>query len=136
MQSVFLIVHVLVAVGLIGLVMLQHGKGADAGAAFGSGASGSLFGSRGPATFLTRGTAVLAAVFFVTSLSLGYMAGKSVDRRSVTDRVPLQTQQISETTREAVESVPEDDIVPDEPESSGSGSTAGPETSEVPKAPE
>jgi preprotein translocase subunit SecG len=69
-----LIVHVLVALGIIGLVLLQHGKGADMGAAFGSGASGSLFGATGSANFLSRTTAVLAAVFFLTSLGLAYVA--------------------------------------------------------------
>jgi preprotein translocase subunit SecG len=66
--------HILVGLGVIGLVLIQHGKGADMGAAFGSGASGSLFGSSGSANFLSRMTAVLAAVFFTTSLSLSYIA--------------------------------------------------------------
>ncbi len=72
--SVVLVVHILAAVGVIGLVLVQHGKGADMGAAFGSGASGSLFGATGSANFLSRTTAVLAAIFFVTSLSLAYLA--------------------------------------------------------------
>ncbi len=72
--TLILVVHVLAALGVIGLVLLQHGKGADMGAAFGSGASGSLFGSTGSANFLSRTTAVLAAVFFMTSLGLAYMA--------------------------------------------------------------
>jgi preprotein translocase subunit SecG len=63
-----LMVHILAAIGVIGLVLVQHGKGADMGAAFGSGASGSLFGATGSANFLSRATAVLATVFFVTSL--------------------------------------------------------------------
>ena len=65
--SVVLVVHILAALGVIGLVLVQHGKGADMGAAFGSGASGSLFGATGSANFLSRTTAVLATVFFVTS---------------------------------------------------------------------
>jgi preprotein translocase subunit SecG len=69
-----LTVHVLVGISVIGLVLLQHGKGADMGAAFGSGASGSLFGATGSANFLSRITAVLATVFFLTSLTLTYMA--------------------------------------------------------------
>ncbi len=69
-----LVVHVLTALGIIGLVLLQHGKGADMGAAFGSGASGSLFGATGSANFLSRTTAVLAAIFFLTSLGLAYVA--------------------------------------------------------------
>lgn len=72
--SLVLSVHVLVGIGVIVLVLLQHGKGADMGAAFGSGASGSLFGSSGSANFLSRTTAVLAAVFFCTSLGLSYLA--------------------------------------------------------------
>nr|WP_275983204.1 preprotein translocase subunit SecG [Propionivibrio soli] len=71
---IILVVHVLAAIGVIGLVLVQHGKGADMGAAFGSGASGSLFGATGSANFLSRTTAVLAVVFFVTSLSLAYIA--------------------------------------------------------------
>jgi preprotein translocase subunit SecG len=67
-------VHVVAALGIIGLVLIQHGKGADMGAAFGSGASGSLFGATGSANFLSRTTAVLAVVFFLTSLSLAYVA--------------------------------------------------------------
>ena len=69
-----LTVHILVGVAVIGLVLIQHGKGADMGAAFGSGASGSLFGASGSANFLSRTTGILAAVFFLTSLGLAYMA--------------------------------------------------------------
>jgi preprotein translocase subunit SecG len=69
-----LTVHILVGLSVIGLVLIQHGKGADMGAAFGSGASGSLFGASGSANFLSRTTAVLAAVFFLTSLGLTYLA--------------------------------------------------------------
>lgn len=72
--SLLLTVHILVAIVIIGLVLMQHGKGADMGAAFGSGASGSLFGATGSANFLSRTTGILAAVFFATSLSLAYVA--------------------------------------------------------------
>ncbi|MBK5102932.1 MAG: preprotein translocase subunit SecG [Burkholderiales bacterium] len=72
--TLILTVHVLVALSIIFLVLLQHGKGADMGAAFGSGSSGSLFGSTGSANFLSRITAALAAVFFLTSLGLAYVA--------------------------------------------------------------
>ena len=75
--SVVLAVHILAAVSVIGLVLVQHGKGADMGAAFGSGASGSLFGATGSANFLSRATAVLATVFFATSLSLAYLASSA-----------------------------------------------------------
>jgi preprotein translocase subunit SecG len=73
-MTLVLVVHVVTALGIIGLVLLQHGKGADVGAAFGSGASGSLFGATGSANFLSRATAVLAVVFFLTSLGLAYLA--------------------------------------------------------------
>ncbi|HRF06408.1 preprotein translocase subunit SecG [Accumulibacter sp.] len=75
--SVVLTVHILAAVSVIGLVLVQHGKGADMGAAFGSGSSGSLFGATGSANFLSRATAVLATLFFVTSLSLAYLASSA-----------------------------------------------------------
>lgn len=71
--SLVLTVHILVGVGVIGLVLVQHGKGADMGAAFGSGSSGSLFGASGSANFLSRTTGVLATLFFLTSLSLAYL---------------------------------------------------------------
>ncbi|MDX9706222.1 MAG: preprotein translocase subunit SecG [Azospira sp.] len=74
MFSVILSVHILIGIAICGLVLMQHGKGADMGAAFGGGASGSLFGATGSANFLSRTTAVLAAVFFMTSLSLAYIA--------------------------------------------------------------
>jgi preprotein translocase subunit SecG len=69
-----LTVHILIGATIIGLVLLQHGKGADMGAAFGGGSSGSLFGATGSANFLSRTTAVLATVFFITSLALSYIA--------------------------------------------------------------
>ena len=72
--NVAVVVHVLVAMAIIGLVLLQHGKGADMGSGFGGGASGSLFGATGSANFLSRTTAVLAALFFVSSLALAYFA--------------------------------------------------------------
>ena len=73
------VVHVLAAIGLIGLVLIQHGKGADAGASFGGGASNSFFGSAGAANFLTRSTAILAAVFMMTSLALAWQARQLVE---------------------------------------------------------
>ncbi|MDR1163673.1 MAG: preprotein translocase subunit SecG [Candidatus Accumulibacter sp.] len=72
--SIILLVHVISAAAIVGLVLVQHGKGADMGAAFGGGASGSLFGATGSANFLSRSTAVLAVVFFATSLTLAYSA--------------------------------------------------------------
>jgi preprotein translocase subunit SecG len=73
LKTLIIVVQLLSALGVIGLVLLQHGKGADMGAAFGSGASGSLFGATGSANFLSRTTAVLAALFFATTLALTYL---------------------------------------------------------------
>ena len=72
LANMVLIVHVIVAVTIVVLVLLQHGKGADMGAAFGSGSAGSLFGASGAANFLSRATGVCAAIFFVTCLTLTY----------------------------------------------------------------
>jgi preprotein translocase subunit SecG len=77
MQTLVLVLHILAAVGIVVLVLLQHGKGADMGAAFGSGSAGSLFGSAGASNFLSRMTAVLASVFFATSLGLTYFSAPS-----------------------------------------------------------
>ena len=74
LQTLLLVLHLLVAVAICGFVLLQHGKGADMGAAFGSGASGTIFGAAGSANFLSRTTAILAAIFFATSLGLTWYA--------------------------------------------------------------
>jgi preprotein translocase subunit SecG len=91
LNNILLVVHVLIAVAIVGLILLQQGKGADAGAAFGSGASGTVFGSRGSASFLSRATAVLATLFFITSLSLAYLASSSAKSASVVEK--LKTEQ-------------------------------------------
>jgi preprotein translocase subunit SecG len=85
--NVIIVLHVLVALGIIGLVLLQHGKGADMGSGFGGGASSSLFGATGSANFLSRATAVLATIFFILSLVLAYLATTQPrDSGSVVDR--------------------------------------------------
>jgi preprotein translocase subunit SecG len=73
-MNIIVVVHVLIALAIIGLVLLQHGKGADMGSGFGGGSSGSLFGATGSANFLSRTTAVLATLFFLSSLGLAYLA--------------------------------------------------------------
>ena len=94
-QKAVLIAHTLIAIGIIALVLLQRGKGADAGAAFGAGASGTVFGSRGSGSFFSRATAVLATAFFATSLTLAYLSSQRVstdesliDPTVVTDEQP------------------------------------------------
>ena len=82
MQEFLTVAHLFLALGLVGLVLIQHGKGADAGAAFGSGASGTVFGSQGASNFLSRTTAILAALFFVTSIALGYFAMQTTGQKT------------------------------------------------------
>jgi len=90
-ETILFVLQILVAITLCGLILLQHGKGADMGAAFGSGSSGSLFGAAGSANFLSRTTAILAAVFFLTSLGLTYLGmghSKSSAVQGVMQEVP------------------------------------------------
>jgi len=82
-------VHVIAAVALVILVLVQHGKGADMGAAFGTGSAGSLFGSSGSANFLSRSTAVVATIFFITSLGLTYIYSRPAQDSGVMDRVDV-----------------------------------------------
>ena len=77
MSTILLIVHVVMSLAIIGLVLLQRGKGADAGAALGGGSSGSMFGARGASNFLSRSTSILAALFIINSLALAYLASRS-----------------------------------------------------------
>lgn len=89
LHTITTVFHVLLAAGIVGLVLIQRGKGADAGAGFGAGASGTVFGARGSASFLSRTTAMLAVLFIITSLSLAYMGGRQTQTApsSVIDRV-------------------------------------------------
>lgn len=115
MDSILIIVHLFVAAALVSLVLLQQGKGADMGAAFGSGSSQTVFGARGSANFLSRTTSVLATVFFLTSLSLAYFAGQGRQVESVVDRLdgvaPIEAAQDAMQQAPAMEDVP---VVPDE----------------------
>jgi preprotein translocase subunit SecG len=79
LHSLLVTLHLALCVGIVGLVLIQRGKGADAGAGFGAGASGTVFGARGSATFFSKATAVIATLFFVTSLALTYVAGKPAE---------------------------------------------------------
>ena len=83
MEKFVLVIHVLAALGVIGLVLLQHGKGADMGASFGSGASGSLFGVSGSSNFMSRATAICVLIFFTTSLTLAYLSSHKTGTGSV-----------------------------------------------------
>ena len=107
MQTVLVVVHLFLAIGLVALILIQHGKGADMGAAFGSGASASVFGSRGAANFLSRTTAILAAAFFVTSLALAYFAMRSTEPETLMDQVPATV-----TSESVLPDVPEAPAMP------------------------
>jgi len=85
-ETLVWVVHVITAIVLVGLVLMQHGKGADMGVSFGSGSAGSLFGSSGSANFLSRSTAVAATVFFITSMTLTYLYAHPSQQQGVMDR--------------------------------------------------
>ena len=130
LETMLLVVHLIVAAGICGLVLLQHGKGADMGAAFGSGSSGSVFGAAGSANFLSRSTAVLAALFFASSLGLTWFATTHDTSKS------LMQQGVVE------KSAPKDGELPTVPgtppagepaKSAPAGEPAGSKSSEVPK---
>ena len=91
-QSIVLYIHLVVALMIIVLVLVQRGKGAEAGTGFGSGASGTVFGSRGSASFFSRATGVLATMFFATSLALAYLAGQTTAPPSVLEGSVLETE--------------------------------------------
>ena len=108
-EAIILVVHVLLALALLGLILIQHGKGADAGAAFGSGASGTVFGASGSGSFLTKITTWVAISFFATSLTLAYLSAHSGDKvSSVFDKtLEEQAADLPATAEEAVaEDVP------------------------------
>jgi len=90
MQTIFTVIQVFLSLGLIGLILIQHGKGADAGAAFGSGASATVFGARGSGSFLTRTTAIMATLFFLSSMALAYYATQGAEPVTVMDEVDEQ----------------------------------------------
>ena len=110
-ETVLIGVHFLIAVALIGFILMQHGKGADMGAAFGSGASGSLFGAAGSANFLSRTTAILATVFFLSSLGLTYLAtnhGAASDlmQQGVAPKAPPAAPKAGELPQQAAPAAP------------------------------
>ena len=121
MQTVLIVVHLLLSLSLIGLVLIQHGKGADAGAAFGSGASATVFGAQGSGSFLSRTTGILAALFFMTSLALAYFAMNTARDAGLMERAVQQ-----EVVKPATS---------DLPDMGGAAATEAP-TTDVPVVPE
>jgi preprotein translocase subunit SecG len=108
MTLAVLIVHVLAAASIIGLVLMQHGKGADMGAAFGSGSAGSLFGASGSANFLSRSTAVFAVLFFITSMGLSYLSFEKSGSVGI-----MSTQELPSSNNDVP--VPDTELVPEVP---------------------
>jgi preprotein translocase subunit SecG len=111
MQNLIVIIHVIVAVAIVGLVLLQQGKGADAGASFGSGASQTVFGSSGSGNFLVKATTIAATIFFVTSMSLAIFARNQAGP-GVTAGLPVVNQQLLEQTSAAQPDLPQLDEAP------------------------
>lgn len=109
MQNIVLVIHVIIAVSLVALVLLQQGKGADAGAAFGAGASGTVFGSKGSSSFLSRTTGVLAALFFATSMTLFILATDTKTASSVVDQEQAKQQQVDQDGVSII-STPDSDV--------------------------
>jgi preprotein translocase subunit SecG len=107
LHTILLVLQVLVAVSLIGLILIQHGKGADAGAAFGSGASNTVFGAQGSGNFLSRTTAILAFVFLSNSLGLAYLASKRVQTTgSLMDSPVAEVQSVDAPVSDAISQIP------------------------------
>jgi preprotein translocase subunit SecG len=123
-QSIMLVMHVLVCALIIGLVLLQKGKGADAGAAFGSGSSGTVFGAKGAANFLSRSTAVLATLFFASSLSLAYLGSNRPVATSMMDETASSGAEISSVLPLEEETAQSINDLPLLPESDGPGDDA------------
>lgn len=113
LQTVLLVVHLLVAISLIAIILLQQGRGATAGAAFGSGASSTVFGARGSASFLSRATAVLAIVFFGNCLLLAFLATRQSTPASIGEQLE---QQVAPASAPSVPTLPSNPVAPDLPQ--------------------
>ena len=120
-QKAVLIAHTLIAIGIIALVLLQRGKGADAGAAFGAGASGTVFGSRGSGSFFSRMTAILATAFFATSLTLAYLSSQRVSTEESLIDPSVGIEQPAEAVEEDTGAVIDDNVPALEAEAEGDG---------------
>jgi preprotein translocase subunit SecG len=121
MQTILNVFHLFLAIGLVSLVLIQHGKGADAGAAFGSGASGTVFGARGSGNFLSRATAALATLFFLTSMALAYFASQVGEPEGLMEGVELPAAPAAPEVQKDVPEIP--------------GTAGGSQLSDVPAVP-
>ena len=146
MQTILVVLHLFLAIGLIGLILIQHGKGADMGAAFGSGASGTEFGAKGSASFLTRMTAGLATLFFITSMVMAYFASQRDDGNLVLDGMEQPVIEAPAQPQTDLPPIPSTSDVPSAPAASDDAgavpqaaipeaAVTAPETETVPSAP-
>lgn len=123
MHQILVVIQVILAIGVIVLVFLQQGKGANMGAAFGSGASGSVFGARGAATFLSRATAVCATLFFITSMALAVIVARTVERPDSVVDLYSETQATDDAAAPALAPIPDE---------TGAATEAAPTVTELP----
>jgi len=112
MQTIVVVVHVIVAITIVGLILLQQGKGADAGASFGAGASQTVFGSSGSGNFLVRATTIGATIFFVTSLSLAIFAKNQSTLGGAVNSSPLANEELLQDVPPVVSDVPQLEVQP------------------------
>ena len=133
METFLLVIHTLVALGIIGLVLLQHGKGADVGAAFGGGASGSVFGATGSANFLSRATAMLAVVFFLTSLGLTYLSSRKTEHKGVMAPQSTPATPVPGQVPGQVPGAPAEKAIPVPQQSAPAAPDSGSKAQDVPK---
>lgn len=129
MDIILLVLHVMLALGIITLVLLQKGKGATEGATFGGGGAGSVFGASGSANFLSKSTAILATVFFINSLALAYLAANREQPESVLDSITQQVEQPSDGAAAIVDTLQNkvDELMPP-----ADDATQGPVDTDVP----
>ncbi len=130
LNALLLVAQVLLSISLIALVLLQHGKGADAGAAFGSGASATVFGAKGSGNFLTKATSIIATLFFVTCLSLAYLASHREGPKSIMDSI-VETQSTNQDNGTILQQ-PAADLPPAEPDAGNPATTM--ESADMPPA--
>ncbi|MEJ2453906.1 MAG: preprotein translocase subunit SecG [Candidatus Thiodiazotropha sp.] len=144
MQTILVVFHIFLAIGLVGLILIQHGKGADMGAAFGSGASGTVFGAKGSASFLTRLTAGLATLFFVTSMVMAYFAAQRDDGSVILEDTQPPAAEVQVQPQTDLPPMPAGSDVPAVPVEGAAQESvpqvevptaAAPENAEVPSAP-
>jgi preprotein translocase subunit SecG len=128
-QPIIIFAHVFIAVCIVALILLQQGKGADAGAAFGAGASGTVFGAKGSSSFLSRATGILATLFFATSLTLAYFQGDRAGPSGVLESLREQSSELPMLGNpDPIDAASELPVLPVEPQSAPAGDESDPQS--------